>query len=83
MVKLLTGAFPGPRGSRDRDAAFHGQALIAEGATWTTRLPANAVLYGPRPPRTGKRGRPRSKMTCSGSRSREVLGPATAGRKRG
>ena len=43
------------------DAAFHGQALICEGATWTTRLPANAALYGPRPAPTGKRGRPRKK----------------------
>jgi hypothetical protein len=31
------------------------------GTTWTTRLPANAVLNAPAPPRTGKRGRPRTK----------------------
>jgi hypothetical protein len=43
------------------DAAFHGEALVIDGATWTTRLPANAVLYGPTPPRTGKRGRPKVK----------------------
>lgn len=40
------------------DAAYHGQALLVDGATWTTRLPANAALYAPAPSRTGKRGRP-------------------------
>ena len=43
------------------DAAFHGKSLVTEGTTWTTRLPANAVLSGPKPPPTGKRGRPRQK----------------------
>jgi DDE superfamily endonuclease len=61
MVKILAAAFPGRPLHGTGDAAFHGQALIAEGTTWTTRLPANAVLYGPKPPRTGKRGRPRVK----------------------
>jgi DDE superfamily endonuclease len=62
MVKLLAGAFPGRPVHGTGDAAFHGGPLAgAGGATWTTRLPANAVLYGPRPPRTGKRGRPRAK----------------------
>jgi hypothetical protein len=59
MMKLLAGAFPGRAVHGTGDAAFHGESLIVEGATWTTRLPANAVLYGPKPPRTGKRGRPR------------------------
>jgi hypothetical protein len=61
MLTTLTAAFPGRVIHGVGDAAFHGQALICEGATWTTRLPANAVLYGPRPGRTGKRGRPRTK----------------------
>lgn len=61
MVKILAAAFPGRPLHGTGDAAFHGQALIAAGTTWTTRLPANAVLYGPKPPRTGKRGRPRVK----------------------
>ncbi|HUY49652.1 MAG TPA: hypothetical protein VMV92_28710 [Streptosporangiaceae bacterium] len=61
MVKLLAGAFPGREVHGVGDAAFHGESLIVEGTTWTTRLPSNAVLYGPRPPRTGKRGRPRVK----------------------
>jgi DDE superfamily endonuclease len=43
------------------DAAYHGRPLVVAGTTWTTRLPANAALYGPKPPPTGKRGRPRHK----------------------
>ena len=59
MVKLLVQAFPGRVVHGTGDAAFHGEPLVIEGATWTTRLPANAVLYGPKPPPTGRRGRPR------------------------
>ena len=42
------------------DAAYHGKALRALPATctFTTRLPASAVLYGLAPPPTGRRGRP-------------------------
>jgi hypothetical protein len=61
MMKLLAGAFPGRAVHGTGDAAFHGEALVMADATWTTRLPANAVLYGPKPPPTGKRGRPRVK----------------------
>jgi hypothetical protein len=61
MLTTLTAAFPGRKVHGVGDAAFHGEALIRPGSTWTTRLPASAVLYGPRPPRTGKRGRPRVK----------------------
>jgi hypothetical protein len=61
MITLLTGAFPGRAVHGVGDAAFHGKPLVMDRATWTTRLPANAVLYGPMPPRTGKRGRPRVK----------------------
>lgn len=61
MMKILAGAFPGRVVHGTGDAAFHGQCLVAEGTTRTTRLPANAVLYGPKPPGTGKRGRPRVK----------------------
>jgi DDE superfamily endonuclease len=61
MVRLLVGAFPGRPVHGTGDAAFHGEPLVIEDATWTTRLPANAVLYGPKPPPTGKRGRPRVK----------------------
>src|SRR6266705_1397364 len=61
MLTTLTAAFPGRIIHGAGDAAFHGQALIRQGSTWTTRLPASAVLYGPRPAPTGKRGRPRAK----------------------
>jgi len=61
MMELLVRAFPGRQVHGTGDAAFHGEPLVIDGATWTTRLPANAVLYGPKPPRTGKRGRPRVK----------------------
>jgi hypothetical protein len=45
------------------DAAYHGEALLVTGTTWTTRLPANSSLFAWAPPRTGKRGRPRQKGT--------------------
>ena len=37
------------------------QALLVAGTTITTRLPANAALHAPAPPRTGRRGRPAKK----------------------
>jgi hypothetical protein len=58
MLSLLVTAFGGRVVHGVGDAAFHGGSLVVAGSTWTTRLPANAVLYGPKPPRTGKRGRP-------------------------
>src|ERR671936_337242 len=38
-----------------------GWRSLPAAVTCTTRLPANAVLYAPAPPRTGRRGRPRPK----------------------
>jgi hypothetical protein len=70
MVKILAGAFPGRAVHGVGDAAFHGKPLVIEGTTWTTRLPASAVLYGPKPPRTGKRGRPRVKGARLGKPAR-------------
>ncbi len=61
MLKVLAGAFPGREIHGTGDAAFHGEPLVTEGATWTTRLPASAVLHGPKPPPTGRRARPRVK----------------------
>jgi hypothetical protein len=61
MTGLLAAAFPGRPVHGTGDAAFHGKALASGDATWTTRLPAKAVLHGPKPPPTGKRGRPRAK----------------------
>src|SRR5229473_8547888 len=54
MLTTLTAAFPGRIIHGVGDAAFHGQALICQNSTRTTRLPASAVLYGPRPAKTGK-----------------------------
>jgi len=56
MMSLLVAAFPGRDVHGVGDAAFHGEPLAVQGATWTTRLPASAVLHGPKPPPTGKRG---------------------------
>ena len=61
LLKLLAEAFPGRDVHGTGDAAFHGEPLVIKGTTWTTRLPASAVLHGPKPPPTGKRGRPRAK----------------------
>ena len=61
MMSLLVAAFPDRKVHGTGDAAFHGGPLVIEDATWTTRLPASAALYGPKPPPTGKRGRPRAK----------------------
>jgi len=61
LTELLARAFPGREVHGTGDAAFHGEPLVIEGATWTTRLPASAVIHGPKPPPTGKRGRPRKK----------------------
>ena len=55
MMSLLVAAFPDRKVHGTGDAAFHGGPLVIEDATWTTRLPASAVLYGPKPPPTGKR----------------------------
>ncbi|MGH3070473.1 MAG: IS701 family transposase [Streptosporangiaceae bacterium] len=61
MLKELVTEFPGRVVHGVGDAAFHGEPLVVAGSTWTTRLPANAVLYGPKPPKTGRRGRPAEK----------------------
>jgi hypothetical protein len=61
LISVLAQAFPDRRTHVVGDAAYHGKPLLIAGATITTRLPANAVLYALAPPRTGKRGRPRLK----------------------
>ena len=58
LLKLLVAEFPGRRVHGVGDAAYHGKPLLVPGATWTTRLPANACLFDTAPPRTGRRGRP-------------------------
>src|SRR5450756_892045 len=75
MLKLLAGAFPGREVHGTGDAAFHGKSLVIKGATWTTRLPSNAVLYGPKPEPTGRRGRPAEKGARIGT-CRDAAGHA-------
>ena len=48
LLGLLAGAFPDRVVHGVGDAAYHGTALLVPGVTWTTRLPANAALFGPR-----------------------------------
>jgi hypothetical protein len=61
LLQALARAFPGREVHGAGDAAFHGGPLGIEGTTWTTRLPASAVVSGPKPPSDGQRGRPREK----------------------
>ncbi len=63
LVRLLALAFPGRTVHVVADAAYHGPALrtLPGNVTWTCRIPRNAVLYDLAPPRTGRRGRPRTK----------------------
>jgi len=63
LVTLLAAAFPGRRLNVVAGAAYHGPALRAlpGNVTRTCRLPRTAVLYGAAPPRTGRRGRPRTR----------------------
>jgi hypothetical protein len=61
MLELLAKEFPGRDVHGTGDAAFHGEPLAVKDTTWTTRLSSSAVLHGPKPPPTGKRGRPRAK----------------------
>jgi hypothetical protein len=61
LISVLAQAFPERRIHVVGDAAYHGRPLLIAGATMTTRLPANAVLFVLAPPPTGKRGRPRRK----------------------
>jgi len=58
LLGLVAAEFPGRGVHGVGDAAYHGKPLLVPQTTWTTRLPANAVLYGLAPPRTGRRGRP-------------------------
>jgi hypothetical protein len=63
LVSQLAAAFPDRTVHVVADAAYHGPALrtLPGNVTWTCRIPRNAVLYDLAPPRTGRRGRPRTK----------------------
>ena len=60
MVDLLAAALPERTVHVVGDALYRGPAWrgLPARVTFTTRLAANAVLYGPEPPRTGRRGHP-------------------------
>ena len=61
MLAVLQKAFPRKRIHLVGDAAYHGNPLLVPATTVTTRLPSNAALHQPAPPRTGRRGRPAKK----------------------
>jgi hypothetical protein len=69
MVHDLAAVFPGRDVHAVGDAAYHSGKVadLPRGVTFTTRLPRNAALYGPTPPPTNKRGRPRKKGEALGS----------------
>jgi DDE superfamily endonuclease len=72
MIGLVARAFPDHRLHVAADAAYHGRPLreLPARIAVTTRLPRNAVLFLPAPPRTGRRGRPRTKGDASAPRTR-------------
>ncbi|MGH3262253.1 MAG: IS701 family transposase, partial [Trebonia sp.] len=62
MIDLLAARLAGRRIDVVGDSAYVSEAwrgLDSQRVTITSRLRANAAIYAPRPPRTGKRGRPR------------------------
>ena len=63
LVEALATALPDRRIDVVADSAYAGKLLrgLPATVTWTTRLRSNAALYELAPPRTGKRGRPRTK----------------------
>ena len=63
LVHLLATEFGDRRIHVVADAAYHNAYLrdLPPAVTWTFRLARNAVLFGPTPARTGRRGRPRKK----------------------
>jgi hypothetical protein len=69
MVHDLAAVFPGRDLHVVGDAAYHSGEVAGLPApvTFTTRLPRNAALYAPAPPRTNKRGRPRKKGHALGT----------------
>lgn len=63
LVEALGAALGGRAIDVVADSAYASKALrdLPAGVTWTTRLRSNAALYDLAPPRTGRRGRPRSR----------------------
>jgi hypothetical protein len=84
LVSLLALAFPGRMVHVVADAAYHGPALrtLPGNVTWTCRIPRNAAPYHLAPPRTGKRGRPRTKGSPLGTPGRHRRGRGRGNRHR-
>lgn len=63
LVGTLARRYPGRRIDLVGDCAFACRAMAppAQRVTLTSRLRSNAVIHAPKPPPTGKRGRPRVK----------------------
>ena len=76
LLEILVRAFRDRQVHGTGDAAFHGESLVIKGTMWTTRPPASAVISGPKPPPTGRRGRPREQ----GDRILGILRRCRAGR---
>ncbi|MGW9027492.1 transposase [Streptomyces sp. NPDC055722] len=73
LAGLIAAALPERKVHVVGDALYRGPAWrdLPDNLTFTTRLAANAVLYGPEPPRTRKRGRPRWKRRPPGHPRRD------------
>jgi hypothetical protein len=76
MVDLFAQALPDRIVHIVGDALYRGPAWrdLPARVTFTTRLAANAVLYGPQPPRTGKRGHPAWKGERLGTAAEMAVG---------
>lgn len=61
LIGLVAERYPGRRVDVVGDSAFACKAMgaLGDAVTLTSRLRSNAVIYAPKPPPTGKRGRPR------------------------
>ncbi len=83
LIDLLAAALDGRTVHVVGDAVYRGSAWrgLPARVTFTTRLAAKAVLYGPEPPRTGKRGHPAWKGQRLGTPA-EIAATATWRRTR-
>lgn len=81
LVERLAERLPGRRIALCGDCAYATKAMkgLAEKVTLTARLRSNAALHEPKPPRSGKRGRPREKGDRLGSLAQIADDPGRAG----
>lgn len=78
LIDRLAAALPGRRVHVVADAAYRGPVWrdLPERVTFTSRLASNAVLYGPQPAPTGRRGHPAWKGPRLGTAA-EIAATAT------